>query len=227
MFKTLLVSAIALALSTQAAATTVMIDDFLTSQVVVVDVAGGGATSSATAAPANGEIWTTRSYSVEAFGAGIFAGDPAAVVTGGFFGINNDSSENSKVDLIWNIGAVTSLIGATNGALVLNFLNNNPANVVPTTVTFSFGSETLTANIPAIPMGSPIFSLALTNAQLALFAAGTNLTLSFTGGQGYDVVLDNLSISGDPAAVPLPGSLALLAAGFFGLGLKRKSRIAK
>ena len=224
MFKSCLAAAFAVMFSAQAAAITVSIDEFSTSQALVVDTIAPGASVSNIQAPGNGEIWNTRIYSVTAIGAGLFPGDPAAIVSGGRFGINNDSEENSQVDLTWGLNAVNSLIGATNGMLVLNFVNNNPANLVSTTVRLAFGTESISATLPAIRSAANIFTIALTNAQLAAFSAGTFLTLSFNGGDGYDVVLDSVNITAD---VPLPSAVLLLGSGLLGLGLTRKARATK
>lgn len=224
MFKSLLVSAVALIFSAQAAATVLVIDNFATGQAQVSDLAGGGATVSAPIAPTMGEIWTNRTLSVDAIGAGYNSGDPSAIVVAGIVSIANDPAENSKVDLVWNIGAVTSLVGATNGLLTVDFLAHN-AGIPPTMITFSIGGVALTA-VPLSGLAGSV-SAALSAAQLSAFATGTTLTLSVTGGDGYDVVLDNVRLSSDPAQVPVPGSLALLACGLFGLRFNRKASIAK
>jgi hypothetical protein len=85
--------------ASNAQAARILIDDFKTAQGPVVDVAGGGATVSATQAPTAGELWSNRSISVLASGAGITTGDPQAVAVGGLFAINNDSLETSTVTL--------------------------------------------------------------------------------------------------------------------------------
>lgn len=224
MFKSLLVSAIALMFSAQAAAMVVTIDSFSTSQANVSDLVGGGATTSAPIAPTMGEIWTTRTLSVEAIGAGFNPGDPSAIVTMGIISIANDPAENSKVDLVWNVGAVASLIGATNGILSVDFQFHN-AGIPPTMITFTVDGVAL-ASVPLSGANGNV-SASLSAAQLNAFASGTIVKLSVTGGDGFDVVLDNVQLSADPAQVPVPGSLALLAGGLFGLRFTRKGRSAK
>jgi hypothetical protein len=190
---------------------TLIIDDFNTSQGPVIDVASGGATVSATQSPSYLEPWTNRSISVNASGAGIVSGDPMAIATSGLFGINNDSLETSTVTLAWTHGVFAGFSGASSGALEVSFLNNNPSNLTPTNITFSFGSFTLgPIDVLPVPPGPAIVSVLLNAAQMSSITSSSVLSLTFNGGLGYDVVLDSVSLV---SAVPEPAEWMMLLGG--------------
>jgi hypothetical protein len=189
----------------------VIIDSFDHAQGPVVDVAGGGVNSLTVFAPPTGELWTRRTISVLASGAGLFSGDPSAVAAGGLFGINNDSAETSVVELSWALPAISTFAGATSGLFVLDLMNNNPSNLVPSTVTLSYGASTTGPfRLPAIPPGIPAFAISLSGTELSELTSGTNVKLTFRGGDGYDIVLRSVSIVSN---VPEPSEWMLLMAG--------------
>jgi hypothetical protein len=203
----------------------VIIDDFNTSQGPVLDVAGGGATVSGTVAPSAGEPWSNRTISVTATGSGLFTGDPAAVATGGLFGINNDSIETSTVRVTWSLGAISGFTGS-GGNFVVDLFNNNPSNLIPTTITLAFGSTTLGAfPLPPVPPGPMQYSLALNAAQFAALIGGTTASLTFNGGDGYDAVINKVYV--EQVGVPAPASLALLGMGFVALMHSKRRKYIK
>ncbi len=205
-------------------AAVITIDGFNTTQGPVIDVVGGGATVSATTAPGDGEPWSNRAVSVTAVGSGIFGGDPAAIVTGGLFGINNDSLESSTVKITWTLNIISGFSVLSGGSLGLDFLNNNPANLTATNVALTIGAATLPAfNLPPIPPGPTNLLIPLSAAQIASLTSGATASLTFNGGDGYDVVLDRVYLE---QSVPLPGSITLLGLGLFGLGLGRQLKRA-
>jgi hypothetical protein len=197
-----------------------LIDDFNTAQGPVVDVAGGGATVSATQAPTAGELWSNRSISVTAAGAGVTTGDPQAVAVGGFFAINNDSLETSTVTLTWTFNAIAGLTGMNSGFFELDILNNNPANIGPTNVSFSLNNTLAAmANLPPIPPGPSLQTIAFNVSPNN--AISNNLSLTFNGGLGYDVVLSSITYV---SSVPEPSEWAMLVTGIALVGHMARRR---
>jgi len=141
-----------------------------------------------------------------------------------FGGLCNGATGEKCVDLdgsTRDAGILSRVFSLTAGnTYALSFdLAGNRRGAGTETGTVSFGTSVLNFSLPAAQTAYVNLSL--------LFSPGSsgNYSLSFAndGGDNMGAILDNVVITVDQNAVPVPGTLALLAAGVLaGLAAKRR-----
>ncbi len=142
--------------------------------------------------------------------------DVTGVNPGGFLDITNGTGEDSEVGISWNIARGLIPTGATNVGFFFSVLQSDGN---PTNVEFYLNGNSISNNNIAGNTNNRVVTFALTGANLAAANLGGVLELRINGTPGWDFSADSLGFSYEPAAVPLPGTLALL-----GLGILFASR---
>jgi PEP-CTERM motif len=108
----------------------------------------------------------------------------------------------------------------SSGFFELDFINNNPASIGPTNVSFSLNNTfASTTFLPAIPSGQNLQTIAFNVSPNN--AISNNLSLTFNGGLGYDVVVNSITFV---SSVPEPSEWAMLVAGIALVGHMARRR---
>ncbi len=149
--------------------------------------------------------------------------DVTGVNPGGFVDITNGNIDDSEATISWALAGGLLPSTATSASLMFTILatDGNPTNLAFTFNGNPFGAVNVPGNTS--DMDIPI---SLTAAQVAQVNAGGLLKLIINGTPGWDLSMDNLGFSYEPAAnaVPEPASLALIAAGLAGFGFRKKQQ---
>jgi hypothetical protein len=200
----------------------ILVDDFNTPDLFVADQAGGTATTVSDAVRSVTHLLTAGSNTVGGAGSSVTIGtisDPA-----GSLNVNNGINRNSNVDVNWSLPV--GFLNPAAGNAVFFLFNVIQSDFNPVNVSFSFtdlSNVTMALQGFAIPgntTNQPL-SFGATPAEKALINAGGTLTMSLTGGQGWDIALDSLGFQ-----VPEPTSVALVGLALLGAGVASRRRKA-
>jgi hypothetical protein len=235
-----LAAAVASAFAMGAAqADVILIDDFngpATQQIAFDPASGGGAGTSTVQAIVGNPLpllAINRQLSNELLSAAVnnssanlssIAAGPSPNFPAFALNVANANFVDSVNKVIWTIGTppADALLGPV--SLFLDVLASNvgvPGN--PNTISFDLNGTPISAVASIGNVGNTPLTFALSAADIALFAAPGNKTLTMTinGEEGYDLTLDSFGLS-----VPEPTSLALVGLALFGAGVAARRRKA-
>lgn len=224
-----------------AQAAVILVDDFNapgTAVTISDTTADGAAVVSTTATNAPVSLAASRTMSVDLTQKSTGTANITGTVGGsdGFLNFSVSTGDNGIGKVKWTLptftanpgsntfffSVIASALGTTANTAAPNLVNfaftaANPAN------SFSFSSNVNAVSF-AIP-GQPL-NFALTGAQSSALSAGGDLVLTVSGGQGWNLILDQFAISRPDPTVPEPTSLALVGLALVGAGLASRRRKA-
>jgi hypothetical protein len=226
-----------------AQATTILVDDFNAPAIYVsiADTTANGSAVIATSSTTAGSLASSRDISVDLTQKNTRTAAITADVGGGaadgYLNFSVTTGDNGIGKVIWALPAFAlpsgeSLFSFSILASALGSTANAPAL---NNIAFAFTGNTagndfsLNASVPAYTFANPgtALTLALTSAQSTFLSSGGQLALTFSGGQGWNLALDQFSINSDnPANVPVPASAALFGIALVAMRLAGKKSVA-
>jgi hypothetical protein len=149
--------------------------------------------------------------------------------TSGRLTINDTAGDVGVVTVKWSIPVFTLANPATAFLSVLTSQVGGAANTVDFQFTGTGSNAGNSFTLPQVSTGYIPFtsppgvaeSSALSVADALTFSSGGDLLLTFSGGQGWNLIIDKLSIE-----VPEPASLALVGLALVGAGVAMRRRKA-
>jgi hypothetical protein len=217
-----------------AQATTVLVDDFNTPSVLstIRDTTADGLSVASITSTSHLSAATERLIGVNLTEDNSGSGEIKATVGGlkGFLNFSVSTGDSATGVVFWSLPALTLPSGdsAFTLSVIASALGSLASGTTPNHIDFVFagnsGTFALGADISALGFmnpGTPI-NFGLNGTQSNILADGGLLSLAFSGGQGWNLALDQFSIESTPANVPVPASAAL-----FGIALVAMRLVGK
>jgi hypothetical protein len=221
-----------------AQATTILVDDFNSpgSLTTISDVAADGSTVYGVTTTSALSTATQRILGVNLTTDNSGSGEIKATVGGpkGFLNFSVSSGDSGTGLVYWVLPTLTIPTGDSGFTLsvIASALGSLASGGTPNHIDFDFigsgGTFTLGADISAMGFmnpGTPI-NFGLNATQSNALAGGGVLSLGFSGGQGWNLILDQFSIESTPASVPVPTSAALFGIALGAMRLVGKKSVA-
>jgi hypothetical protein len=229
-------AAAALFAMSAAQAATILVDDFnapVAPITVIVDTTAGNGAVGTTPASFNlaaPNIASTRELSVDLTSSKSGNASITGSVGGsaGFLNFSVSTGDNGIGRVKWTLPTFSLPASGNNYffSVIASALGAGAGGSVPNNVEFSFNgtvilSSTVGAAVFALP-GTPV-NFALTADQSKTISSGGILELKVSGGEGWNLILDQFAIS---SGVPEPTSLALVGLALLGAGVASRRRKA-
>jgi hypothetical protein len=224
-----------------AQASTILVDDFNAPAVLIsiTDTTVGGAVTS-TQTTSGLSLAAARDISVDLTvknspigSISAFVGDGA---NAGYLNFSVTTGDNGIGKVVWALPAFTLPSGdnALSFSIIASALGSSLNTASLNNISFAFIGNTvgndfsMSTSIPAYSFANPgsAIALALSSTESAFLSGGGQLALTFTGGQGWNLALDQFSIESTPANVPVPASAALFGIALVAMRLVGKKSVA-
>jgi hypothetical protein len=228
-----------------AQASTILVDDFNTPasiKIVSDTTADGSEVSSISATSSPISLAASRTITVNLTESNTDLAEIKATVggKGGYLNYSVSTGDNGTGKVIWALPTFTLPSGdnALSFSIIASALGSTANAPAANNIAFTFtgfganvGNDfSLNTSVSAYTFANPgsPFNLALTGAQSIILSGGGQLALAFTGGQGWNLALDNFSINSDsPANVPVPASAALFGIALVAMRLVGKKPVTR
>jgi hypothetical protein len=223
-----------------AQATTILVDDFNAPSglVTITDTTADGNSVASISSTSALSAAATRFLAVNLDTKRTANGKIEASVGGadGFLNFSVSTAERATGTVFWALDPLAlgsgdsvftlSIIASALGSLA----SSSTPNHIDLTFAGNSGSNfTLGADVSALGFmspGTPI-TFGLSSTQSTALAGGGLLALAFSGGQGWNLALDQFSIESTPATVPVPASAALFGIALIAMRLVGKKTVAR
>jgi hypothetical protein len=221
-------------------ASTILVDDFNAPavRVLVSDTTLGGAVTS-TSTTSSFSLANSRQVSVDLTVANTPDAEIRATVGGaaGYLNYSVSTGDNGIGKVTWTLPTFT-LPSGDNGfsfAVIASALGSFGNAGVPNNIAFNFtgssaaNSFALSTDVSAYQFANPgtALNIALSAVQSLALTSGGQLELVFTGGQGWNLALDQFAINSTPGTVPVPASAALFGIALVAMRLVGKKSVAR
>jgi hypothetical protein len=223
-------------------ATTILVDDFNAPaiNIQIVDSTANGSAITLNSATSSLSLASAREISVDLtlkkLSTSSITADIGGGATEGYLNFSVSTGGNGIGKVVWALPAFTLPSGDNlfSFSILASALGSIGAASTPNNVALSFIGDTvgnnfsLSTNVGAYGFADPgtALTLALTSAQSAFLSGGGQLGLTFSGGQGWNLALDQFSIESTPASVPVPASAALFGIALVAMRLVGKKSVA-
>jgi hypothetical protein len=223
-----------------AQASTVLVDDFNAPSILstIRDTTADGISTAGVTPTSALSAATERFIGVNLTEDNSGSGEIKATVGGpkGFLNFSVSTGDSGTGIVFWTLPTLTLPSGdsAFTLSIVASALGSLASGTTPNHIDFVFAGNTgtnftLGADISAMGFmnpGNPI-NFGLSTTQSTALAGGGTLQLAFSGGQGWNLALDQFSIESTPANVPVPASAALFGIALVAMRLVGKKTAAR